>query len=257
MRRKRAFGRGRLLSILVAAGIGYFLGNWNATALRSSGPTPAQTVALRFPETFSSSPAQQAPVTEHTAAAMTAVTTAQLTLFNPQPMVSPPTASLPAAPVQLAEAEGADPSPAPVAAALQPAAVPAPAVRGGKVAEPKGAEPMSLPKPRPAVGVHRATRPGYVLDDAQLASIKQRLNLTPDQERMWPAVEAALRNVAFAREREAHRRGDSAGVDPNSAEVQDLKSAAIPLLMSFNDEQKDEVRSLAHVMGLDQLASQF
>jgi hypothetical protein len=39
--------------------------------------------------------------------------------------------------------------------------------------------------------------------------------------------------------------------------VQGLKSAAIPLIMSFNAEQKDEVRSLAHVMGLDQLASQF
>jgi hypothetical protein len=39
--------------------------------------------------------------------------------------------------------------------------------------------------------------------------------------------------------------------------VQDLKSAAIPLLMSFSSEQKDEVRNLAHVMGLDQLASQF
>jgi hypothetical protein len=39
--------------------------------------------------------------------------------------------------------------------------------------------------------------------------------------------------------------------------VQGLKSAAIPLLMSFNSEQKDEVRNIAHVMGLDQLASQF
>ena len=46
-------------------------------------------------------------------------------------------------------------------------------------------------------------------------------------------------------------------LDPDSDEVQDLKSAAIPLLMSFNDEQKDEVRSLAHVMGLDRLASEF
>ena len=45
-----------------------------------------------------------------------------------------------------------------------------------------------------------------------------------------------------------------ASADPNSAEVQGLKSAAIPLLMSFNSEQKDEVRNLAHVMGLDQLA---
>jgi hypothetical protein len=39
--------------------------------------------------------------------------------------------------------------------------------------------------------------------------------------------------------------------------VQGLKSAAVPLIMSFNSEQKEEVRNLAHVMGLDQLASQF
>ena len=46
-------------------------------------------------------------------------------------------------------------------------------------------------------------------------------------------------------------------LDPNSAAVQDLKSAAVPLIMSFDDDQKNEVRSLAHVMGLDKLASQF
>jgi len=58
--------------------------------------------------------------------------------------------------------------------------------------------------------------------------------------------------------RDPHKHGAApvqvASADP---EVQDLKSAAIPLLMSFNSEQKDEVRNLAHVMGLDQLASQF
>ena len=105
-------------------------------------------------------------------------------------------------------------------------------------------------------------RPGFVLDNAQIASIKGRLHLTPDQEQMWPAVEAALRNIAYTRV-QAERAGapspaDDAGCRYRSRqrEVQDLKSAAIPLIMSF-DEQKDEVRNLAHVMGLDQLASQF
>ncbi len=100
-----------------------------------------------------------------------------------------------------------------------------------------------------------------MLNDAQIASIKARLHLTPDQERMWPAVEAALRNIAYMRARQAHRRGapaaELASVDPDSAEVQEFKSAAIPLIMSFSPEQKDEARSLAHVMGLDQLAAQF
>jgi hypothetical protein len=31
----------------------------------------------------------------------------------------------------------------------------------------------------------------------------------------------------------------------------------VPLIMIFSSEQKDEVRSLVHVMGLDQLAAQF
>jgi hypothetical protein len=113
-----------------------------------------------------------------------------------------------------------------------------------------------------AVHRHLNDRPGFVLNDAQIASIKERLHLTPDQEEMWPAVEAALRNLAYTRAREARRKNEPAdaelaSTDQNSAEVQGLKSAAIPLLMSFNSEQKDEVRNIAHVMGLDQLASQF
>ena len=50
---------------------------------------------------------------------------------------------------------------------------------------------------------------------------------------------------------------DVASLDPDSAEVQGLKSAAFPLIMSFSDEQRNEVRSLAHVMGLDKLASEL
>jgi hypothetical protein len=67
----------------------------------------------------------------------------------------------------------------------------------------------------------------------------------------------ALRNLPADREHEARWAGAAAAVDPDSPQVQDLKSAAIPLLMSFSDEQKDEVRNLARSMGLDQLASEF
>ncbi len=79
---------------------------------------------------------------------------------------------------------------------------------------------------------------------------------------MWPAVEAALRNIAYTRSRDARRRSapantQIASADADGVDVRDLKSAAIPLIMSFNSEQKDEVRNLAHVMGLDQLATQF
>ena len=110
-----------------------------------------------------------------------------------------------------------------------------------------------------AVHHNPANRPGYMLDEAQIASIKTRLNLTPDQQQMWPAVEAALRNIAYTRAQDPRSRATAnaaqAAVDPNA--VQGLKSAAVPLIMSFNSEQKEEVRNLAHVMGLDQLASEF
>jgi len=96
-----------------------------------------------------------------------------------------------------------------------------------------------------------------MLDDAQIASIRRRLHLTPDQERMWPSVEAALRTIGSEKEREARAGSTPRAIDPDSPEVQDLKSAAIPLLMSFSDEQKDEVRNLARGMGLNQLASEF
>jgi len=115
---------------------------------------------------------------------------------------------------------------------------------------------------KPAAVHNRNDRGGFILNDAQIASIKTRLHLTPDQEQMWPAVEAALRNIAYTRARDARRHGapantQLAAANADGVDVRDLKSAAIPLIMSFNAEQKDEVRNIAHVMGLDQLASQF
>jgi hypothetical protein len=101
-----------------------------------------------------------------------------------------------------------------------------------------------------------------VLNDAQIASIKKRLNLTPDQERLWPAVETALRNVTYSRKAREIKvasvhNGPMAYVDPDSAEIQQLKYAALPLIMRLNDDQKQEVKSLAYVMGLEGVASGF
>ena len=109
-----------------------------------------------------------------------------------------------------------------------------------------------------------AGRSGNVLNDAQIASIKRRLNLTGEQERMWPAVEAALRKIVYTKNAmdPQARAGQSSGarmayVDPGSAEVRQLKDAALPLIMRLNDEQKREVKMLAYVMGLEAVASQF
>jgi hypothetical protein len=136
------------------------------------------------------------------------------------------------------------------------------------VAAPPPAPPTVAAKPQTPAAPARyvSSRPGSVLNYAQIASIKKRLNLTPDQEPFWPAVETALRNVSYvgkAREIKVASLGNGTGaghmtyIDTNSAEVQQLKSAALPLIMRLNDEQKREVKSMAYIMGLESVASVF
>jgi hypothetical protein len=111
---------------------------------------------------------------------------------------------------------------------------------------------------KPAIPAHSITRPGAVLNDAQIANIKRRLNLTPDQERMWPSVEAALRNLSYGKAGPQHGAAQAvASIDPNSADVQNLKSAAMPLVMSFSGDQMRELQSISRVAGLDKLVPNF
>jgi hypothetical protein len=250
MRRKQAFKRGRVLSIVVAVFAGYVIGGWSGSVPRSPELSAAQAVALRFPQDLDdASPVTVAFATSANAAAMG---NTQLALFSPQPLV--PQASGPQAPVQQASAPLLPIPQAPMQMASAEQTVPQPALAAKR---PNGVKPV-------ATAVHNRDdrAAGLMLNDAQIASIKTRLHLTPDQEQMWPAVEAALRNIAYTRSREARRHGapantQVASADADGVDVRDLKSAAIPLIMSFNSEQKDEVRNLAHVMGLDQLATQF
>jgi hypothetical protein len=270
MRRKRALWGDQVVSIVVAGFVGYVFGGWNPPALRTTGLSAAQVVALRFPQDLGD--AATAPLVRSAVyAAGTATAVTQASLLNPAPMV-PHTMSAQPIIKQVAVARVAVPQPA----AADNSAAKAPVrVAAIEPVAPSRIAVSAPPQPAPAVArtneakqivaaIHRNVeeRPGFILNDAQIASIKTRLHLTPDQEDMWPAVEAALRNFAYTRAREVRRHGAGpdaqlASADPNSAEVQGLKSAAIPLLMSFNSEQKDEVRNLALVMGLDQLASQF
>jgi hypothetical protein len=253
MRRKTASKRGRLLPLLAACGFGYLTGALHLATVREvGGSSAAQAVALRFPKEWTASPA----------ITLAAVKNADVDLFRPVPMA--PASQMKAnadqpvldhatqepatlAPVpRVAQTASLDSAPTPTGNGLDPAPRPV----AGEVAKVSAARAH-------AAGANRA---GYILDDAQIASIKGRLHLTPDQERMWPAVEAALRNMAYKRTQQAAVHGaarnvQAAAVDPQA--VDGLKSAAVPLIMSFSSEQKEEVRNLAHVMGLDQLASQF
>jgi len=258
MRRKRAFKRSRVASVLVAGFVGYVVGGWNPSMPHKTDLSAAQMVALRFPQDLSDA-SSVSSIMPAAAASAKGTADARLALLNPEPMV-PQAPAASASVAQVAAAAATIPQAAVLTAAVEQPAPPrsvAPARPAPAAAQTSELKPI-------AAAVHRriSDRPGFILNDAQIASIKDRLHLTPDQEEMWPAVEAALRNLAYTRAREAHRRGRTAdaqlaSANPDSTEVQGLKSAAIPLLMSFNSEQKDEVRSLAHVMGLDQLATQF
>jgi hypothetical protein len=170
-------------------------------------------------------------------------------LFNPLPTypttVAPPEPATPAPEVELASLTQAAPAP-PSQAQLTAAA--------SKLAN-------AAAHSHPTVN----TRPGAVLSDGQIANIKQRLKLTPDQQQMWPAVEVALRNLNYNKKADgAHKNGGSqdttqraATLDTDSTEVQHLTSAAFPLIMSFSDDQKRELHVLAHVAGLEQLVPKF
>jgi len=191
------------------------------------------TVALRFPaelpDETGSLPVLSAP---------NGLDGHQFHLFDPNPLTAPPSTGRS--------------EPAPSRDAVPP---PSAEIRMASVT------PAIPPSPAKHAAPRANGRPNAVLNDAQIATIKKRLKLTPDQEQMWPAVEVALRNMSYSKK---PQHGGSvapskqlASIDPEGSEVQNLKSAAFPLLMSFNSEQKKEVRSLVQVIGLDKLANQF
>jgi len=229
--------------LLGVAGLGGVVTGLNANTGRSANASPAEIkaspadiIAARFP---SIAVAPSTPVVMSAAASIAPVD--DLMLFSPIPFYPATTAAIVtvAPPASAPEAEA---RPAAKLAAAKPA--------------PPGTPPANT---RRAAG-----RPGSVLNDAQIASVKRRLNLTPDQEPLWPAVEAALRNIVYAKNAaraQAHAAQPGAGsmayVDASSAEVQQLKYAALPLIMRLNDDQRREVKSMAHVMGLESVASQF
>jgi hypothetical protein len=98
-----------------------------------------------------------------------------------------------------------------------------------------------------------------LLSDAQIAGIKERLKLSSDQESYWPAVENALRAVArkIHATRQADPNATGTPIDPDAEEVQQLKSAAMPLLFQLREDQKREVRALARIIGLEKVAAQI
>jgi hypothetical protein len=108
------------------------------------------------------------------------------------------------------------------------------------------------------------------LADARIAAIKVGLRLTADQEKFWPPVEAAARDMAKQRiDRIAARREDRRGwrerpapdelftrfkqradhMAASAASMQRLSEAAEPLYRSLNDNQKRRLVMLAGAGG--------
>ena len=104
------------------------------------------------------------------------------------------------------------------------------------------------------------------ITDARVGVLKAALQLTPEQQKYWPALEAAIRERAQTRDQRiaalAERRGKGGQVDPvellhehadglakRSAEVKKLADAWQPLYQSLDADQKRRLRALAsHVV---------
>jgi hypothetical protein len=127
-----------------------------------------------------------------------------------------------------------------------------------KEVAPAASSPVAPPKPKAVAKPQPQPQKNYaLLSDGQIAGIKDRLKLSSSQESYWPPVESALRAVArkIHAGRQANPTAPGVPIDPDSAEVQQLKSAAMPLLFQLREDQKSEVRSLARIIGLEKVAS--
>lgn len=134
-------------------------------------------------------------------------------------------------------------------ASLEPM-VPAEAPTGALHEAP--AKPKAAAKPQPQKNY-------TLLSDVQIAGIRDRLKLSSSQEYYWPSVETALRNVVrkISANKLSNPNAPGVPIDPNCDEVQQLKSAAMPLLFQLREDQKEEVRKLARIIGLEKVAQQI
>lgn len=133
------------------------------------------------------------------------------------------------------------------------------ATRGLDVAAPIAIPPSAQPQ-KPKLAAKPPVQKSYaLLSDAQIAALKGRLKLTPSQESYWPDIETALRAVArkIHQQKQANPAATSPPIDPDSDEVSQLKSAAMPLLFQLREDQKREVRALARIIGLEAVASRI
>jgi hypothetical protein len=202
--------------------------------------SPSDTVNLRFPADWAEPEGDVPPRTMAFASA-----DGSLTLFSPRPIL-PVAVSATSLGGESVEAT----------APPEPPAKAKPVIAAASIAPVKMAlasvtsKPVTLPPP----AARPVQRSNAVLNESQIASVKRRLNLTPDQERYWPAVAAELRKMEYKKDKSA-QGSRMAAIDMSKMDVDGLKSAGFPLVMSFNEDQRRELRSLAHLLGLEKVMS--
>lgn len=99
--------------------------------------------------------------------------------------------------------------------------------------------------------------------DARVAAIHTGLKLTPDQEKLWPPVEAAVRTAAKAAMERREKWGNAPqpdnmidrlrkhgeGAVERGQNMQAIAAAAAPLYATLTEDQKHRLPTLMHGMG--------
>ena len=140
------------------------------------------------------------------------------------------------------------------------------AIAGSSVAFAQQPSPQAPQAPQAGAEGRQHWRPSEqdvnAFTDARIAAIKAGLKLTPDQEKNWPGVEQAIRDLAKDRyERRTERRNEPRPADPierlrsradtmtkTAADLKRLADAADPLYQSLNEDQKHRLFFLVRSM---------
>jgi len=131
---------------------------------------------------------------------------------------------------------------------------------------PSDPAPRPEPPPRPVVEARKnsvvpelttalpTARYRGLLTSAEIARIKHNMRLTPDQERVWPPVEAALAEMG-RQQMTLVRHGQEPRISANDWPPGRLYSVAGPLLQTLRPDQKEAVRRLCRSLGFESIAS--
>jgi hypothetical protein len=197
---------------------------------RTAAPAPMLVSGYRFAITTTPSPVSMQPPSP----------------FGPDPSAQGPLQQSPPAPSPFA----------PQGSAAPPSSNPPRLAVDGIDAGPHGAAPPPLieAKKSSVVPELHASRYRGVLTSAEIVRVKSSLRLTPEQERTWPPVEAAL--TEMGRQQIALiRRGQQPRIDPSDWPPGRLYAAAGPLLQTLRPDQKEAVRRLCRSLGFEDVAS--